>query len=161
MGSVSDYMNNKKVNIEKTFRNIKDISEELRQLTVTQKLKGRKPLTRKQQELTEILMKYEDNEPSNENNLALSKECATAIAKKYDLFVYCLYLILLIVAFFFPFWNYFFSLSLPFLAINIILIGLLVFFLGIMARFSLKQKSLIKIYLFVIFTSLLITSIFR
>ncbi|MDQ0205812.1 hypothetical protein [Alkalicoccobacillus murimartini] len=160
MGSVSDYINNKKANADKTFRNINGVIKDLRQLTVVPKLKGRQPLTQKQQKLTKLLMKYENKELSKEDNLTISKECATNIAQKYDLFLCFTYLVLLVTSFFFPFWDYIFSLSFSLFVVNALLLGLGVLFLGILSRFSLRQKLFLKIFGLVVIASLIIAAIF-
>lgn len=159
MLSISELKHHKKVNKEKTFRNISESIAELKYLTVNQKLKGQKIYTKKQSELTEILIKYEDKELNEETKLEVSKECVALIANKYDLFLACVYFVVFVSAFFFPFWDYYFALLFPFLIINLILIGIFVLGLGMLVRFSLRQKLFGKIFVFTIFAFFLIMAI--
>ena len=96
---------------------------------------------------------------NEETKLEISKECAALIANKYDLFLACVHFVVLVSAFFFPFWDYYFALLFPFLIINLVLIGIFVLGLGMLVRFSLRQKLFGKIFVFTLLAFFLITAI--
>lgn len=158
MATISDLQENERKNkpiSKKTISNIDMIVTELKRITIVPATNGKTPLTRKQKNLIELIMKYDQN-----TNLALSKVCAEFISKKYDLFLISFLIILFVVVTIIPLWDYLSSLSLLFFILNAFLLGLLVFSVGVLTRISLRQRIFVNVYIIELFALVIITFIF-